>query len=1584
MSAEERALNLAKRKRNSKVTMCEETISEIEKGIQNLKTVEEDEKEHMLAMLVGSKLTLIELKKELVPLADEYICLVEGDEEAEELSRVAAQLYRRIQGAITAVDVASAGQKASQESGKSQSISVKLPKLEIKKFSGNPSQWRSFWDSFQAAVGKHSHIEDVEKFNFLKGLLEGKAAMAISGLELSNENYKEAVALLSDRFGSKQVVITHHMDTLLQIVQVKAGTDVKQLRAVYDKIEINVRGLQSLGIKPDQYGCLLVPVIMSKVPEDIRLIILRQFSSENWTFEVLLKCFKQELEAREKCVAVSKSSSRKEEQNKRDGDSRIGSSSRALVTKNGKENSVKCTFCRDNHLSVNCDIVTDVNARWSVVKRNNRCFLCLGTGHGSRECSSQRLCKTCNQRHHISLCKEKKESNGLLVNARSTTLLQTATVKAVNPESKRNVSVRVVFDLGSNDSYITLDLKDKLGLKNVGSHRLRIAGFGGASNGAKMYPMTCLKLRSRLGGDYFPFSAFVVPKIASSLNPKVSLQDHEHLFNLELADDFSNEKTDIDVLVGVDQYHRFVSGETKRGSEGPVATKSVFGWLVSGPVGGNTTNFSNSLFTSSTRSINENLSRFWNVESLGIENDEDENKKLLKDFKSSIVHNGERYEVPLPRKDIHESLPDNLGVAKQRFSSLKKRLDKQPEVFDRYNKYFSDQLEKGVIEKVQNDDKGKEGWTHYLPHHCVVREDRETTKLRVVFDASCRVNNSPSLNRCLNAGPSLNPELFDILLRFRMFPIALLADIEKAFHMISVRPEDRDVMRFVWVDDEDPEKTAIYRQTRLTFGVNASPFILTCTIKKHLEKFVLKEKVVVELIEDSLYVDDMCTGEFDEDTSFSLYKKAKAFLKDGSFNLRKWRTNSRQLENKINECEKVGSSQEGKVLGIPWDSKTDTLEFELSEFGSKFTSMEITKRKVVSVIAQLFDPLGLLSPIFISAKVLLQEIHKSCIDWDSKVGDSLVRKWQRWLALLKDIGLIRIPRFYFKSLDSFGKESMIELHGFSDASALAYGAVIYVVDVQTRKSVIVTSKTRVAPLKSTSIPRLELLGAVVLSRLISRVCKAFSRIIKVEGIYCWTDSMVVLHWMNIGKELKQFVRNRIKTIKENSEGAFWRHCPGKENPADLLSRGVMSKDEFQNGIWFQGPSWLSKNKEHWPKQSLILDDISKKVVKEEVKSTQVLLNNTGEGEIIDFQRFSKYNRLIRSVAWVLRFCHNTMNINKKTGCLGSYEVERAELVVLKCCQAGFKKRRIDDLEKSLRIKQNENGLLETVGRLEEGDSCGRIIVFRESHLAILVVLSAHEKVKHLGTAATLAELRSRFWITKGRQFVKKVLKMCLVCKKAQGTRFPSPNEGSLPNFRISSTVTAFENIGLDYLGPLYVVSMESGKESKIWVSLFTCAVSRAIHLEIINDMTTDAFLNCFRRFCARRGIPSLIVSDNAKTFKAANKFLVKLSEDVKVMDHLSSLNIKWQFILEKSPWWGGFWERMVKLTKESLKKTLGKTHISLEGLQTVLTEIEAVINCRPLTYVGADDVRESLTPSHLVCGKRIIGRKVCQKITHIS
>ena len=376
---------------------------------------------------------------------------------------------------------------------------------------------------------------------------------------------------------------------------------------------------------------------------------------------------------------------------------------------------------------------------------------------------------------------------------------------------------------------------------------------------------------------------------------------------------------------------------------------------------------------------------------------------MVESFISSIIHDGERYEVPLPRKDIHDCLPENLGIAKQRLENLRKRLDQKPKIMRKYDEYFNDQLENGIIEKVSDSDCGDVGWTHYLPHHCVIREYKETTKLRVVFYASCSVRGSPSLNRCLDAGPSLNPELFDILLHFRLFPIALIADIEKAFLMISVRPEDRNVLRFLWVDLNHPGKIVVFRQTRVTFGLNTSPFILTATIRNHLSKYVDKEKETVDTMDNSLYVDDLCAGGFDEKGTLAFYSKAKSIMGDGCFNLRKWRSNSKAVGTEICKNEGAKLSDDGKVLGIPWNSDTDMLKFDLGEFSRKFSGIKVTKRNVVSVIAQLFDPLGLLTPIVITAKVLLQKIHKADGEWDTMVKGSLACEWGKWLVMLVEI-----------------------------------------------------------------------------------------------------------------------------------------------------------------------------------------------------------------------------------------------------------------------------------------------------------------------------------------------------------------------------------------------------------------------------------------------------------------------------------------------------------------------------------------------------------------------------------------------------
>ena len=278
------------------------------------------------------------------------------------------------------------------------------------------------------------------------------------------------------------------------------------------------------------------------------------------------------------------------------------------------------------------------------------------------------------------------------------------------------------------------------------------------------------------------------------------------------------------------------------------------------------------------------------------------------------------------------------------------------------------------------------------------------------------------------------------------------------------------------------------------------------------------------------------------------------------------------------------------------------------------------------------------------------------------------------------------------------------MHGFSDARGAAYGAVVYVLNVKTNQPIIVTSKSKVAPLKETSIPRLELLGAFILSKLILRVRSVMERLLVVTRIHCWTDSMVVLYWLNSKRDLKQFVRNRVNKIKDRVEVSNWKHCPGKENPSDLLTRGTWSRDEFFNGLWLRGPDWLSKGPSDWPVQKIEIEkDLLELAMKEEKITTpkSLVTSSVISADLIDFSRFSRYSRLVRSFAWVRRFCWNLRSSERRNGSLRSKEVKEAEIEILRLSQSGLSGDRMKELEASLKVEFNKDGLIVTIGRLEE-------------------------------------------------------------------------------------------------------------------------------------------------------------------------------------------------------------------------------------------------------------------------------------------
>ena len=433
-----------------------------------------------------------------------------------------------------------------------------------------------------------------------------------------------------------------------------------------------------------------------------------------------------------------------------------------------------------------------------------------------------------------------------------------------------------------------------------------------------------------------------------------------------------------------------------------------------------------------------------------------------------------------------------------------------------------------------------------------------------------------------------------------------------------------------------------------------------------------------------------------------------------------------------------------------------------------------------------------------------------------------------------------------------------------------------------------------------------------------------------------------------------------------------------DNPADIGSRGILASELKTSLLWWNGPEWLCEADDKWP--VAIVESTLAGAEEERSTSTMVVhvCQSVDIANIIDIRKFSGMVRLLKVTAYVKRFAHNIgarrAGLERRIGMLSRRELQDAEIAWIKSAQTELKRGiHYNQLTKQLDLVE-ENNLIKCRGRLEnaelEIESREPLVLPRDHRLTELVILECHKGLHHSGVRATLTQLRTRFWVPKGRQVVKKLIGRCVTCKKLEGKAYKSPPTAELPDFRITQS-DPFAKVGVDFAGPLYYKS-SSGMQ-KAYVALFSCCVTRALYLDLVKDLETTTFRRCLRRFAARKGTPTLIVSDNAKTFKATRKALQELYNHPEIRGYLEANMIDWKFNLEKTPWWGGFYERMVGSVKRCLRKTLGGAKFTYDELLTALVEIESTLNDRPLTYVY-DEVGEiALTPSHLVYGRRING-----------
>ena len=445
------------------------------------------------------------------------------------------------------------------------------------------------------------------------------------------------------------------------------------------------------------------------------------------------------------------------------------------------------------------------------------------------------------------------------------------------------------------------------------------------------------------------------------------------------------------------------------------------------------------------------------------------------------------------------------------------------------------------------------------------------------------------------------------------------------------------------------------------------------TISEHVSQYKLEDLTFVNKVERDTYMDDIITGTDSVDEGFQLFLKLKSRFADAKFTLHKFLSSSPELMNKIQQHEKLSgeisdnqnqlsdedlsyakltvnitetpvdsSSEKSKVLGHTWDCENDIIEFSFEKLADCAKSLEpLTKRNILRVTAKLFDPLGMVSPVFIKNKILFQKLAKK--NWDEPVDENIRKDWVKWVDDLSAVKFITLPRCYFK-----GRIEILNstFHVFTDASVLAFAAVIYLV-IQTQSeyfSSLVTSKTRVAPLTDISLRRLELLGALTGARLINCVHEALTDVLYVNEIVCWSDSLVTLYWIRgIDKHFKQFVENRTLEIRKNTEIQLWRHCPGTLNPADIPTRGMSATEFANNDLWFKGPDFIRKPKEFWSEDiSADIKEPPSDALGEErtvinlIAETKMCLRVSLE-QIIDLQRYSSYEKLLRVTSYVIRF-----------------------------------------------------------------------------------------------------------------------------------------------------------------------------------------------------------------------------------------------------------------------------------------------------------------------------------------------------------
>lgn len=1518
-----------------------------------------------------------------------------------------------------------------------QNLSL-LPQRQVPVFNGDPLSYQTFMHAFKYLIEeKTSNSQD--RLYFLEQFTAGQAKHLVRSCMYKNpsQGYKEAKELLQKHFGNEMKIANAYMEKALNWATIKPD-DGKSLQSYVLYLKECLNAMDDLDHMDELNIASNLKLLLSKVPYKLRerwrtLVFEYEQKKTRVKFKHLVEFLDKQANillhpifGDFKDLAPAKGTATSPRMISSKTHKKASATSMAsTVSKNYTQPSTlpTCSFCGDPHSLISCSkFALEPHAtKVEHLKNRGHCFGCLRQGHMSRSCQKRLECQKCKGRHptllHINRTDQQPQQQPPAQFTSSTNTQVSAANHAATGAS-RNCAMAIVpvqikgasgskiihtyafLDPGSTASFCTEQLMERLNtrgrstqitLKTMGQERL-----------VKCYELTGLEVGS-LDSNMFidlpnVYTQKAIPVSKRDLLTQQDLSQWPYLNEVTLR----NIDADIELLIGINVPKAMEPWQIIRSQgNGPYAVKTLFGWVVNGPISSTATEEDGTRITANRISlggIQQLLISQYNHDFPEKEYDEKkemsiEDQMFMDIASNSLIRKDGHYYLPLPFRDKDPTFPDNYDMAAQRAWSLAKRMNRDSAYASEYMTFMESVLEKGYAEKVPPSQLQKcDGQVWHIPHHGVYHKQKG--KLRVVFDCSASYQGK-SLNGMLLQGPDLANPLLGILLRFRHEGIALMADIEAMYYQVKVHQHQRDFMRFLWWPQGDTSQPLeVYRMTVHLFGAVSSPSIANFALKQTAVDNSHQLSVnVQDTIKHSFYVDDCLKSVPTVAEAIQLTSDLRKACAYGGFTLNKWVSNSYQVLETIPENHRAAIVKQldldldkqplERALGIQWDIRNDKFTFRVA-----VKNKAPTRRNILSVVSSIYDPLGVLAPFTLQAKQILQKLCQERLGWDDTIPDEITGPWTRWLTELEQLCRFEMDRCM--KPENFNVKTA-ELHHFCDASESGYGTASYVRFISNTNDVhvsFVLGKARVAPLKQLTIPRLELAAATLAVKIDRMLQKELCMELCTSTF--WTDSTTVLKYIqNTTKRFRTYVANRVAAIHNLSKIHQWRYVRSEQNPADDASRGLHIMPLLNSNRWLNGPPFLSQMDSEWPDMPKELGHIPScdPEVKPDVTVNAVNLNEASATTTL-IEHYSSWKKLVKATAWLIKLKRLLLKRRKiltrkqdEPKGLTVEDLEEAEKSIIRYEQQRHFDSELRLLRENKPVKSDsplsrldpriEDSILKVGGRIGEApipvSIKNPIILPKTSCISTLILRDIHEAIGHSGRNHMLSTLRQKFWLPSANSCARRIVRNCVFCRRMQA-RPGTQKMAALPRDRVTPSLPPFSHVGIDFFGPMEV---KRGRSLvKRWGVIFTCLVCRAIHLEVACSLDTDSCINAIRRFLCRRGSVLTIRTDCGTNFTSAQKELrtaLSQLDNEKIGKHLLVNHVKWLFNPPYAAHFGGAWERLIRMVKKVLLSIIHQQTVDDEMLQTALCEVECILNDRPLTTASSDPKDLApLTPNHLL------------------